>query len=380
MKRKFSIAVIIFSAALLVLSGCSKDSASGGGSPAATVPVLTTTAASSVTTTSAQSGGTITSDGGASITARGVCWSLVTPTIADSKTADGSGTGNFTSSITNLFPNATYFVRAYATNSAGTAYGNTISISTVPPASVPTVVTSAVSGINSNSAVTGGDITSNGGSAISAKGICWNTSPNPTTANNTLSGGTGTASFVSVMSSLPVNTTYYVKAYATNSTGTGYGNEVTFATAYLIGELFGGGRVFYVDNTKIHGLIVALTDQAAGAQWAGTFTSPNAYSYTNGVSNTNKIIALLGTSNAAGACRTYTGGGFSDWYLPARDELGILYSQRNVMNNYNTYYYWSSTESTSYIGFASAINFGGGTISDNSLKTDLYHVRAIRAF
>ena len=383
MKKKFTVALTFFCiAVLLVINSCSKTDSPGTGSNP-TVPILTTTTESAVTTSSAQSGGTITSDGGAPITARGVCWSVVTPTIIDSKTTDGSGTGTFTSSITSLFPNTTYFIRAYATNSVGTAYGNTISVFTVPPASVPTVVTSAVSGINSNSAVTGGDITASGGSSISAKGICWSTSPNPTIANNTITGGTGTASFVSVMSSLPVNTTYYVKAYATNSIGTGYGNELIFTTAYLIGELFGGGRVFYVDNTKIHGLIVALTDQAAGAKWdsnTSTWISPNAYSFTDGILNTNKIITVLGAGNAAGACRTYTGGGFNDWYLPARNELNILHSQRNVMNNYNTYFYWSSTESTSYIGFASAINFGGGTISDNSLKTQIYHVRAIRAF
>lgn len=387
MKRKFTFALSILAVVTITLiSGCKKSDGSGSSGPnptPVTVPVLTTTAATNVTTTSAQSGGVITSDGGATITARGVCWSVVTPTINDSKTIDGTGTGTFTSSITNLFPNTSYSIRAYATNSAGTGYGNTISVFTVPPPSVPTVTTSTASGINSNSAVTGGDVTSSGGSTVTTKGICWSTSPNPTTANNIISGGTGTGGFVSVISNLPVNVTYYVRAYATNSNGTGYGNEITFTTAYLIGELFGGGRVFFVDNTKIHGLIVALADQTAGAKWdsnTSTWISPNAFSFTDGVSNTNKIIAVLGTNNAAGICRAYTAGGFTDWYLPARNELNILYSQRSVMNNYNPYYYWSSTESTSYIGFASAQNFAGGAISDNSLKNSIYHVRAIRAF
>ena len=92
-------------------------------------PTVTTTAISSITTNSASSGGDITSDGGASITARGVCWSTSeNPTIANSHTSDGTGSGSFTSSITGLSPGTMYHVRAYATNSAGTGYGDDFSL------------------------------------------------------------------------------------------------------------------------------------------------------------------------------------------------------------------------------------------------------------
>jgi len=85
---------------------------------------LTTAAASSITTTTAISGGNITDDGGSTITARGICWSTsANPTIADSFTTDSTGVGTFTSALTGLSPNTTYHIRAYATNSAGTAYG-----------------------------------------------------------------------------------------------------------------------------------------------------------------------------------------------------------------------------------------------------------------
>jgi uncharacterized protein (TIGR02145 family) len=88
-------------------------------------PVLTTAGVSAITQTTAQSGGTITSDGGAAVTVRGVCWSTgPSPTIADSKTTDGTGTGSFTSSLTGLTAGTPYYVRAYATNSAGTGYGS----------------------------------------------------------------------------------------------------------------------------------------------------------------------------------------------------------------------------------------------------------------
>lgn len=93
---------------------------------------MTTTEISAITDSSAVCGGTITSDGGATVTARGVCWGATqTPTISDNKTTDGDGAGTFTSEITGLTPETKYYVRAYATNSGGTGYGSTISFTTL---------------------------------------------------------------------------------------------------------------------------------------------------------------------------------------------------------------------------------------------------------
>ena len=113
---------------LLLVVGCGGDDDPVG---SGTAPVLTTSTVSAVTQTTAQCGGNITFDGGATITARGVCWSTnATPTIADNKTTDGIGIGAFTSSITGLAASTLYYVRAYATNSAGTGYGSTQSFTT----------------------------------------------------------------------------------------------------------------------------------------------------------------------------------------------------------------------------------------------------------
>ena len=98
-----------------------------------TLAVLTSSLIYDITSTTAKSGGNISSDGGASITARGVCWSKKpSPSLDDNegKTMDGAGTGEYTSTLTNLTPDTTYFLRAYATNSAGTAYGTEIPFST----------------------------------------------------------------------------------------------------------------------------------------------------------------------------------------------------------------------------------------------------------
>ena len=115
---------------LLLIAGCSSDDPAG---PNNKVPVLSTAAVSEITQTTAKCGGTITSDCGATVTARGVCWSTnPTPMVADNKTNDGAGAGSFISSITGLSGNTSYYLRAYATNSAGTGYGMTMAFTTDP--------------------------------------------------------------------------------------------------------------------------------------------------------------------------------------------------------------------------------------------------------
>lgn len=195
-----------------------------------TLPALTTIPLSSVTSSSAVSGGNINYDGGSPISARGVCWNTVAnPTISMSKTLDGQGTGSFASNITGLSPATTYHVRAYASNALGTAYGSDISFTTKPV--LPVLTTSPASDITSSTATCGGNITSDAGNTITSRGICWSTSPNPTAALGTkTTDGAGTGSFVSYITGLSGNTSYYTRAYAISSSGTAYGNEITFTT------------------------------------------------------------------------------------------------------------------------------------------------------
>lgn len=201
------------------------------------VPTLTTLAVTDVTGNSAKSGGTVTISGGANVTARGVCWGLTDPpTIAGSKTTDGAGTGAFTSSLTGLLGNKTYYVRAYATNSAGTGYGPTVSFKTA--VDLPVVTTTAVTDITKTSAKSGGNVTYDGGGTVTAKGLVWSTDANPDLTDNIIPGGTGTGSFVSNLTGLTVNTAYHVRAYATNSAGTAYGSDIQFKTLADITKFF----------------------------------------------------------------------------------------------------------------------------------------------
>ena len=195
---------------------------------------LTTTAVTSITLTTAVSGGNVLTDGGGTVSARGVCWATTSnPTISDSKTTNSSGTGIFTSNLTGLSPATTYYVRAYATNSAGTAYGNEVSF-TSGQIVVPTLTTTAVTSITLTTAVSGGNITNTGGGTISARGVCWALTTDPTTSNFITTNGSGSGSFASSLTSLTPGTTYYVRAYATNSAGTAYGNVLSFTTDLIV--------------------------------------------------------------------------------------------------------------------------------------------------
>jgi uncharacterized protein (TIGR02145 family) len=191
---------------------------------------LSTNNTSNLTINSVTSGGNITNGGGTDISARGVCWSTSqSPAVTDSHTNDGTGTGSFTSNLTGLTPGTKYYIRAYATNNAGTAYGNEISCTTTA-LSAPALTTVTATEVGLTSAKSGGTISSDGGSPITAKGVCWSTSAHSTVDGSKTSDGTGSTAFVSNLTPLTPGTTYYYRAYATNSVGTSYGNELTFTT------------------------------------------------------------------------------------------------------------------------------------------------------
>jgi len=226
------------------------------------LPTVITTSISSITEISAQSGGTVTSDGGASVIAYGVCWSTsVSPTLSDNYTTDGSGTGQFISYLTGLSPGTTYYVRAYATNNAGTAYGEAYNFETDQSYSKPTVITAAISSITSISAESGGNVTSDGGATVTAYGICWSTSENPTLSDSYTTDGSGTGQFISILDGLSPNTTYYIRAYAINSAGIAYGNELVLTTNIISWQKSLGGSsseyAYSIQQTTDGGYIIA---------------------------------------------------------------------------------------------------------------------------
>ena len=195
------------------------------------IPTVITLTITDITQTSAIVNGNVTGDGGADVTERGACWSTShNPTISDSHASNGTGTGNFTVFMTGLTANTHYYVRAYAKNSVGVSYGNEVEFTTSQSISAPTVMTGEVTNIGQNTALCSGNVTDDGGAPVTERGVCWSTSHNPTISDSHNMSGTGIGGFTVPLNGLTANTHYYVRAYAKNSAGTSYGNELSFTT------------------------------------------------------------------------------------------------------------------------------------------------------
>ena len=312
------------------------------------IPVVTTAEVTDVTGNGARCGGTVTEDGGLAITARGVCWSTShNPTLSNNHTSDGTGTGSFTSSITGLGTGTTYYVRAYATTAQATSYGEEMTFTTM--SGIPTVSTAEVTDITATTATCGGTIATDGGLAITARGVCWSTSHNPTLGDSHTTDGTGTGSFTSTITGLSASTTYYVRAYASNSLVTIYGGEQSFTTEAGGGS---GGDHAYVDLGLPSGLLWATCNVGAdsledyGDYFAWGETQPkdtynwNTYQYCNGsyttltkYSNTSSygyngftdnLTTLLPEDDAA------TANWGSDWRMPTEEEWQELLDNTTV--------------------------------------------------
>ncbi len=250
--------------------------------------------------------------------------------------------------------------------------------------------TTAVSNIAPTTIQSGGVISSDGGAAITARGVVWGTAPNPTIALSTkTTDGTGIGSFVSNPTGLTPATTYYIRAYYTNANGTTYGNQVTFATisSFSIGQTYGGGKIFYVDGTGQHGLIVSPDNLSSGITWNYfSYVSTNATGIAigTGTANTTSIINVQGSNSyAASLCRLfYNGGGFSDWYLPSLyelNQLNIVSDGLGLSNLIGTY--WSSSEvddSHAWVIFIDPTLPSPNQTS--TYKDNQFSVRAIRKF
>jgi uncharacterized protein (TIGR02145 family) len=223
MNRFKELTVVLFIIFAGIANSCKKEAP-------AKLPVLSTTSVTNLTTTTAVSGGIIIADGGATILANGVCWNTtLNPSTDDSKTVDPIGNAQFVSSISGLTASTTYHIRAYATNSVGTAYGADISFTTL--GEVPTVTTLAATNLAPASATLNGTVNANYlSTTVSFEyGLTTNYGQIATASQSPVTGNSLTNVSADISGLTPC-TTYHYRAKAVNSVGTEYGSDIQFST------------------------------------------------------------------------------------------------------------------------------------------------------
>jgi len=225
MKRYILIIILIS----LVTLCCKKENAI---SISITVPSTSLIRTTNITKNTCIVFADIESDGGAAITERGVCYKTTTnPTIADNKIVSTGTIGGYSVTLTGLIPNTTYYYRSYATNAKGVAYSNQMSFTTIKDSvvniiSLPAITTNPLTNVSGTSFTANATIVSNGGAPIIQKGFCYKTYHNPDTTNTSIADTMQSTTFSNNITGLIAGNTYYVRAYAINSKGISYGNEV----------------------------------------------------------------------------------------------------------------------------------------------------------
>jgi len=191
------------------------------------LPVFTSMTNPSKTYNTLTMSANVSNDKGLPVTERGFCWNEYSsyssyPTILDSKIAVGKGTGNFSATITGLSQNTNYYVRAYATNEAGTSYYGTTYTTSSAANYLPVFSALTNTSITYNSLAMSANVSEDKGQAVTERGFCWSTSINPTISNSKMAVGSGLGTFSYTITGLSPSTYYYVRAYATNAAGTSY--------------------------------------------------------------------------------------------------------------------------------------------------------------
>ena len=326
-------------------------------------PTVVTKSVGEVTKTSAKVVGQVAADGGAEVTERGICWSTDgTPTILDFRVKDTEGgLGSYEIIFTDLVPNTQYYVRAYATNEAGTGYGDEKTFTTLgdepeepgdepeepgdepetpeqPEEVAPAVTTAEVTEITINSAVCGGEVISGGDAVVVVRGVCWSMEQNPTIEDSHTTDGISTGTYTSNLTELNHSTTYYVRAYAINAKGiTVYGEEKSFMTLPIEGTTDGHS---WVDLGLPSGLKWATCNVGATSPeeygdyfaWGETttkteYTDDNCPTYGLSKSELQSQGYIDGEGNLTSQYDAATANWGGTWRMPTYAELNELNTQ-----------------------------------------------------
>lgn len=300
----------------------------------------------------------LTKTGGNQIIQHGHCWSTTSkPTTDDTKTTFGKldGPTEYSSQLTNLVDNTTYYIRSYVTYSHGTVYGTEENIKTLQTGK-PTVSTLGLTDIMPYSANCSGDVLSDGGLFVTAKGVCWDTTDNPTLENNigfTID-DSGTGSISTQLTGLTEENTYYAAAYATNEKGTAYGQVKSFLTTNVFTDPRDG-------QTYATVIIGSQTWFAENLNYEMSYS----WCYDNNSNNCDEYGRLYPRVTATTACPP-------GWHLPSDNEWTVLISflgGENIagdkMKETGTNHWGSSntgaTNSSGFTALPGGYSFGGGS-------------------
>lgn len=334
---------ISFAVIALFIAGCEPEEAPG----------ITTFEITEITTSSAVTGGNIHNPGSSDVIEYGVCWNTdPDPTIANNKIAfPGSWGGSFSAKLEGLKGGATYYVRAYATNKDGTGYGEAVSFQTA--GAPPTITTLSVENNLPPKATLVGE-------------VAPNLLPTTVTFEYGLTTSYGQSATITdlirnetvrkVIDGLVPNTTYHYRVIAENEAGKSIGEDMTFISRYEIGQKIGLSYIIHIDETGLHGLICAQEPAPDYSNYIGGWSDPPTALVTGasdtelgtGASNTAKIIAAHGPkAHHAYFVYTLRYNNQSDWVMPSKDELNLIY--KNIKQKGLGFYasassYWSSSE------------------------------------
>ena len=362
--------------------------------------VTTDSVVSSVYSTTVICGGNVLDLGSVpGSNSHGICYSTSpNPTTSSSVAGAGSGMGTFNVKLIGLTPSTTYYYRAYVTNARGTTYGAEWTFTTReegynPEPTLPVVSTVSVTGVTSASALFNGSVTDDGYADVTARGFCWGLYPNPTLDSTNSVDGSGLGTFSHSVSLLQDATTYYVRAYATNSVGTAYGEELTFTTDTLVNVGCGQMRVEDPDG-NYYGTVqigtqcwmkenLKTTHYADGEEIpfsSATYVESAHYFYPGGNANNVDAYGLLYNWNAAMHGATYTSttdptgvqGICPDgWHLPSYAEVVTLMNYvratpQYLCNNATTNISKALADSLYWISSTFACNPGNDPSTNNA--------------
>lgn len=307
----------------LLLAGCKKEESKS-------IPTVSTASITSIKITTATGGGTIQNDGGAPITERGICWSTSSnPTIADNTAKEGTGSGSFSCNMAGLQARTTYYVRAYATNSLGTSYGNPVSFITFDYAKVN--VSNIRVAPNDNFLCTVALLSTNSGT-VTEYGVCWGTSTMPTIEGSHVKvSATDDLSKIAI-GVLSYSTTYYLRGYAITEGGVGYGDQVCYTTCWgsvtdidnnTYNTVKIGNQVWMRENLKVthYRNGEAIPNLIVDSEWTGTTAGAYCWVFNDEATNKDKYGALYNFYTVVDSRNLCPAG----WHIPSKEEVDVLF-------------------------------------------------------